>query len=110
MCHNSKKPKRPGGAVCRDWPPGTDDGRPNKNSPHGAGGKEYAKMEKKLWLNAEGKVMMGNQELPRCRVLSMEASSERRFVRVAFEIEVEELDIQFQAIVLDEECGDPSNN
>ena len=67
-------------------------------------------MEKQLWLNAEGKVMMGNQELPRCRVLSMEASSERRFVRVAFEIEVEELDIQFQAIVLDEECGDPSNN
>lgn len=109
MCHNSKKPKRPGGAVCRDWPPGTDDGRPIK-SPHEAGGKEYAKMEKKLWLNAEGKVMMGNQELPRCRVLSMEASSERRFVRVAFEIEVEELDIQFQAIVLDEECGDPSNN
>ena len=54
--------------------------------------------------------MMGNQEPPRCRVLSMEASSERRFVRVSFEIEVEELDIQFQAIVLDEECGDPSNN
>ena len=58
-------------------------------------------MEKKLWFNAEGKVMMGNQELPRCRVLSMEAPGERRFARVTFEVEVEELDIKFSAIVLE---------
>ena len=62
-------------------------------------------MEKKLWLNAEGKVMMGNQELPRCRVLSMEASSERRFVRVSFEIEVEELQYEMTKSLPQGETG-----
>ena len=66
-------------------------------------------MEKRLWLSCDGKVMIGSQELPRCRVLSIEPQHERRDALVTFEVEVDELDIQFQARGLNKESGNPTD-
>ena len=53
--------------------------------------------------------MIGSQEVPRCRVLSIEPQHERRDARVTFEVEVDELDIQFQARGLNKESGNPTD-
>lgn len=67
-------------------------------------------MERKLWLSADGKVMLGEQELPRSRTLSVGEPDERSNVRVVFEVEVEKLDVQFQALGLNKECSNPTDD
>lgn len=58
-------------------------------------------MEKKLWFSPEGKVMIGDQELPRCRVISKKDNGSASEAYVVFEVEVEKLDVMFNAIVLE---------
>ena len=58
-------------------------------------------MEKKLWISAEGNVMIGDQRLPRCKFLSLKGDNSRSEAYVVFEAEVEKLDIKFSAIVLE---------
>lgn len=58
-------------------------------------------MEKKLWISAEGNVMIGDQRLPRCKILSLKGDNSRSEAYVVFEAEVEKLDIKFSAIVLE---------
>ena len=69
-------------------------------SPHEAGGKEFA-MEKKLWISAEGNVMIGDQRLPRCKILSLKGDNSRSEAYVVFEAEVEKLDIDFMSAIVD---------
>lgn len=38
-------------AVCREWPPGTDDGRPNKKPRHEAGRKEVAMEQDRKYVH-----------------------------------------------------------
>ena len=64
-------------------------------------------MRQELWLSPEGKVMIGDRELPRCRVLSIGPQDERRDIPVIFEVEVEGLDIQFRAAGLNKEAVSP---
>lgn len=59
-------------------------------------------MKQKLWLSHEGKVMIGDQELPRCRVISTKNDGISPEADVVFEVEVEKLDIKFNAIVLED--------
>lgn len=54
--------------------------------------------------------MIGDRELPRCRVLSIGPQDERRDIPVIFEVEVEELDIQFRAAGLNKESREPAND